>query len=482
MNLNKVGVSADAIKASLCRSSLERFVRAFWHTVNPVKLVWNWHMEVVCRELQRVAERVFRGEAKEHDLVINIPPGSSKSTLVSIMFPAWVWTRMPTARFICVSYAYQLALDLSRKCRDVLRSELYARMYPQIRMRHDQDAKGYFVNTLGGDRYCAGSGGSVTGLHAHFILIDDPLDPNEATSDLELDRTNYWITNTLPSRKVDQNVSVTVLVMQRLHQDDPTNVFMNRGNVRQIKLPATVDWDVSPPELASRYVGGLLDTERLPRQVLEQVAKDVGDYGFAGQYGQDPVPLGGGMFRTSELKYENSAPEMRRVIRFWDKAGTTSTRGAYTVGLKLGLAKDGSLWVTDVVRVRLDSFRREKLIREIARLDGKRCEVGIEEEPGSGGKESAENTVRRLIGYTVRVVRPHGTKESRAEPVSVQVNKGNLFLVKAGWNKEFVQEMRFFPYSKFKDQIDALSGAFTIVSGGRRRVGGIKPSKSFRSG
>lgn len=481
-------ISETKILAALCRTSFYDFVKEFWHTVVPEKPVWGWHIRYICEVMQRAAERVFKDEDKEFDVAINISPGTSKSTICSIMFPAWVWTRMPTARFICCSHAERLALRLSRKCRDVLRSSKYQDCFPEIQLRKDQDTKGAFANTLDGERYAFGAGAHVMGNHAHFIIIDDPIDPDGVLSEVILESINSWIEDQLSGRKVNKAVTVTFLIMQRLHQSDPTAMMLKGKKIKHIKIPATTDFEIKPSSLKRFYkdVGGvgLMDPVRIPLSVIQEIrAKPRGEYVWAGQYGQDPVPPGGGMFKTKKIMLQSNIeemPSMRGLIRYWDKAGTRSG-GAFTVGVKMGLDVYGRTWILDVIRVQLDSFSRERLIKRTAIYDGKACLVGIEQEPGSGGKESTESTVRRLRGWRCRILKPTGDKEDRADPFSVQVNSGNVWMVKSHWNEDYIDELRYFPYSTYKDQVDASAGAFEILSRGKIMVGPL-PRKSQIAG
>lgn len=133
-----LNVNRTELLAGICRDSFEHFVRMFWDQVpGAQELVWNWHLSIYCTELQRIAERVFNKKPKEHDLIANVPPGTSKSTVWSILFPAWVWTRMPTARFICASHTSELVLDLASKSRDVIYSDLYRELFPDIEIKED---------------------------------------------------------------------------------------------------------------------------------------------------------------------------------------------------------------------------------------------------------------------------------------------------------------------------------------------------------
>jgi hypothetical protein len=261
-----VKIDEHSVIRRVCKRDFFEFVKEFWECISQEDPVWNWHIPYLCAEIQKMMERVFRGESKEYDLVVNIPPGTTKSTIMSVMLPAWAWTRMPHTKFIGASYSEALARDdLSLKTRDIVTSDKYKRCFPEIELRSDQSTKGYFQNTRGGWRYAVGVNGSVTGKHAHVIVIDDPLDPNEAFSSADLKAANRWISETLSNRKVNKRVSITILVMQRLHQDDPTARFLLKKNVRWIKLPAEVEDEPHPKELAEHYVDTYLDPIRLDR-------------------------------------------------------------------------------------------------------------------------------------------------------------------------------------------------------------------------
>lgn len=480
-NIENICFQEDALVANLCKESFYDFVQEFWSVTIPQVPVWNWHIRYICDKMQVIAERVFRGEPKLGDVIINIPPGTTKSTLLSVLFPAWVWVRMPTARFICGSFTYPLALDLSRKCRDVVLSDKYRACFPEVALSSDQNTKGYFANTEKGMRYAVSVGGSVTGMHAHFLIIDDPIDPSQAASDEELKNANNWVSETLPSRKVDKEVAVTVLIMQRLHQNDPTGYILDKGkeNLEHVKLPAKVEDGPSPPELGDFYVDGLLDPIRLSDKVLEEARRDLGEYAYSCQYRQTPVPAGGAMFNVSRLVKVDALPQVPflRIARYWDKAGTAKG-GCFTVGTKMASWLDPTtrlmcFGILDVVRGQWNSDDREKVIVRTAMQDGRGVLVGVEQEPGSGGKESAESTARRLAGYRVTLYKPTGDKTQRADEFSTQVNAGAVYIINDSWTRDYIKEMEYFPYSTYMDQIDSSSGAFSIVAFVKKKLGAL---------
>lgn len=472
--LRRMQVNVNDVVATLCKQSFYDFILEFWECIVNEPFVNNWHIKYLADELQEIAERVFRGEDKKYDLIINIPPGTTKSTVASILFNAWVWTRMPNAGFIGSSYTHSLAVEMSRKTRTVIKHEKYRACYPEIKITYDQDAKGHFINTKGGARMCAGVDGDIVGRHADFIIIDDPLNPKGARSELDTINANIFINETLWSRKKNKAITPMILIMQRLSENDPTGMMLKEWeNIKHIALPATTEGAIKPSELKEHYVDGLLDPKRLTRKTLEE-AYLKGEYFYAGQMMQSPIPLGGAMFHVDQLHIETAIPtKWKMKMRYWDKAGTKDA-GANSVGVLMGKDMDDHFWVLDVVKGHWDTAKRERIIKMTAEIDGRRLLVGIEQEPGSGGKESAENTVRNLAGWKVRVDRPTGDKAQRADPFSTQVNSGNVYLKKAPWNKDYIEELRYFSLenSKYKDQVDASSGAFKFVSKPVFRAGG----------
>lgn len=488
----KPTVTADVptLVRSVCLERFYYFVQEFWSTIIPETPIWNWHIEYLCDTFQEDAERVFAGKPKLHDTIVNISPGTTKSTVLSVMAPAWIHARRPDMRVLAASHTQQLTFELGRKCRMVEESALYQQAFPWVVPSKDQWTKSLFMNTRHGGRMAATVGGmSPTGFHAHFILVDDPLDPQQAgaVSAADITAANNFMSEVLPSRKVDKATTIMWLIMQRLHQNDPTGYLLSKGKetVRHICLPAERSNKVKPIRLRRKYVDGLMDPIRLNREILKEARIDLGEFGYAGQYDQNPVPRGGGMFKPGCMEVAPPPPFGSRQwvhrCRFWDKAGTRGG-GAYTVGLLMGRWRpahapgDGSeddWWILDVVRVQLEAAEREKLILATAKADGRDVVVGVEQEPGSGGKESAQLTVKRLAGYRVRVVPAVGTKEDRADSWAVMVNAGAFKVKSAEWTKDLLDEMKYFPFSKYKDQVDAGAGAFTILAKPTVRVGAV---------
>lgn len=463
------------VEREACVASFYEFLLSFWDVIIKEEFVNNWHIEYLCKELQELAVSIVAREPKPYDLIINIPPGTTKSTITTIMFPVWLWTQDPFLRIITNSYSADLSTEHAVKSRDILVSDRFQYLFPEIQLRPDKSAKTSYENTETGARYATSTGGTITGKHAHVIINDDPLNPQQAISDKERATANYHSSTVLSSRKVDKKNTPVITIMQRLHQEDPSGEQLKKiktKKIRHICLPGELygyGQYVKPEELRRYYIDGYLDPIRLGSDQLKELEADLGQYGYAGQVGQNPTPPKGGMIKVDHFQIVHTSfntATIEETVRYWDKAGTADG-GAYTTGTKISRIRGGRWLVSDVKRGQWESHEREQIIRETAEADGPSVKVIVEQEPGSGGKESADNTVRNLAGFHVTKDRPIGDKVYRADPWSVQVNNGNVYLLFGEWNHEYIEEHRFFPLGKYKDQVDSSAAGFNSMAGKR---------------
>lgn len=471
------------VQRELNNRSLYEFIKYFWPIASPHEFSGNWHIEYLCKELEKVAQRVANREKKEYDLIINVPPGTTKTITCSIMFPVWCWTKWPWMRFICSAYSASLSLESATYSRDLILSGLFQELYPEYAIKEDKNTKSNFVivtkgtgrnkqDIIGGNRYSTSVGGTLTGFHGDILIVDDPLNPNEAASETGIKNANYWVEQTLSTRKTNKAITPTILIMQRLHQDDPSGHILakQKKNVKHICLPGeskNYAKQVKPSELIHNYKDNLLDPKRISWEVLREMEADLGQYGYAGQVGQDPTPPGGGMFKVDHFMIVDQLPHGSKflyTVRYWDKAATVED-GAFSVGVKMSKLMNNFFLVHDVKRGQWSSHERERIIRETALTDGDGVDIWMEQEPGSGGKESAEGTIRNLAGFKAFAERPTGDKVFRADPYSVQVNNGSIMLLRGDWNAKYIEEHRYFPFGTYKDQVDASSGAFQKLLG-----------------
>ena len=485
----------------LLKGSLYNFIQYFWQDYSTDEFIPSWYIEKICEELEKVAYRVAKRETNPYDIVFNIPPGMTKTATISIFFPVWCWVNWYWMRFITSSHSHPLSLESAEYSRDIIRSDRFQELFPEIDIKQDKDTKSNFrvvkkvwidqtrmPRTLyGGGRVSTSVGSKIKGFHAHIIIWDDLVDPKlEMLTENELKAANSHLDHTLSQRKTDRRVTATIGIMQRLDQDDPTGHLLEtrREDIKHYCLPGEIRTPeyrkkLSPQEWAEFYDDDLLDPVRLSWDVLKKTLKQLGDWGYSAQIGQDPAPPGGSLFKVDHLQivdaHEIPIQIIEKTVRYWDKAATEGGDGAFSAGVKISKLKNGKFVVWDSKRGRWSVENRESIIKSTAEADGKKVEVGVEQEPGSGGKESALSTVRNLAGFNVFTDNPTGDKPARAKPFAVQVNFGNVMLVRGEWNKDYINELRYFPHSKFKDQVDGSSGSFnrltkpTQVRVGRRR-------------
>lgn len=432
--------------------------RSFVNLVNP-RYRWFPYVE----RLSRVLESVAAGEIDR--LMIFAPPRHGKSELVSRLFSAYYLYRHP-ARWVGInSYSAELAYTFSRNARDnygraggTLRDDAYA-------VKHWETGKG-------GGLWAAGVGGPITGKGFHLGIIDDPIKNAEDASSLVIrDKQWDWYQSTFYTRQEPE--AAIVVIQTRWHDDDLS------GRLIATEADEPEGWTVlhleaikddAPPEYPTsfhvlpdgRQPGEALNPERYPTAKLDKIKNRIGIYFFGALYQQRPRLRDGDMFKREWFEIVHAVPRMERIVRFWDKAGTKDA-GAYTAGVLMGRA-DGAYYVMDCVMGQWDASARERVISQTLAAD--KARYGhvvnyIEQEPGSGGKESAENTIRTNPGYSIFADRPTGDKATRAEPFAAQAGIGNVKLLAGGWNGRYLDILTAFPRGAVKDPVDASSGGFS---------------------
>ncbi|MFA6058958.1 MAG: hypothetical protein WC756_12220, partial [Taibaiella sp.] len=262
----------DQAAAQLCLNELSYFVKEFWDEIVPNSLVWNWHMDVLCDEIQAIDERVFKRQDKLNDLIINVPPGTSKTKIVSVMATAWEFARMPEIKVFVGSYSDSAVSGMADDIRRLMKSVKYRTYFPKTNIRKDADSLHNFKTTLNGEFYAFTISGTITSKHADILKVDDPMNPKQAVSAAEILSTNTFFDKTLPSRKVDKAVTPTILIMQRLSTQDPTGHLLEKkgSEIRHVCLPATLSDNVKPAEYRKFYINGYLDPLRLGEKVVRE--------------------------------------------------------------------------------------------------------------------------------------------------------------------------------------------------------------------
>ena len=467
----------------MCEDSLLRFLMLGWHTLEPATpFVHGWAVEAVADHLQAVA----RGDIRK--LLINIPPGCSKSILTNVFYPAWVWGPQdrPATKFISTSFAAELAIRDNLRGRDLIQSEWYQDLWgSRVQIRGDDGGKVKYQNEQTGFRLASSVGKALTGHRGDCIIVDDPHSVRGADSDTVREDALRWFAETLPTRVNDASTATFIVIMQRVHERDVSGFILeNDLGYTHLCLPMEYEAErkcvISATGFSDPRVeeGELLWPERFPRQEVEDLKTQFrawgGSYAEAGQLQQNPIPRGGGLFSREWFQYVDSPTAGGTAVRGWDLA-STAKGGDYTVGVLMRRTQQQDLVIEDVVRFQGSAGQVERQILACAEADGRDVKISIPQDPGQAGKAQKSHLAKVLSGYDVSFTPETGSKETRARPLAAQAEAGNLYLVRGPWNLPFVGECAVFPNGKHDDQVDAASRAYATLLGQRTRTAPVGP-------
>lgn len=442
---------ADAIRRRC--ETLAGFFREAWPILEPdATLVWNWHLDAICDHLEAVTDGLI------NRLLINVPPGSSKSLAVSVIWQAWEWgpRALRSKRFLTTAFNDGPVKRDTRKCRDLILSDWYKALWPEVVLTRTGETS--FANSSTGSREGVAFG-SLTSQRGDRLIIDDPHSTETAESPAERAATTRRFREGATNRLNDQERSAIVVVMQRLHEDDVSGTILKLGmEYEHLRLP--MEFERKPIKLNGKTFdprrptkigfvdprsadGEILDPVRFPRATLDKLYRDMGSYAFAGQYQQRPTAREGGLFKRSwfDGKIVNVAPEGTRWVRHWDLAATKKATAARTAGVKLGRTPDGRYVVGHVITTQDEGNDVRKLIRATAESDGHGVQISLPQDPGQAGKVQKADMVGMLAGFVVKADPETGDKVTRAEPFAAQCEAGNVLIVRGEWNDAYLDEV-----------------------------------------
>ncbi len=331
----------DEVNAELCRRSLGEFVRQSWDVLEPATpFIDGWHIDAICEHLEAIRRRQIR------KLIINIPPGLTKSRIVSVDFPAWVWTTEPSAKFLTASYAQTLATRDALYSRRLITSDWYQRHFASsFKLTGDQNQKMRYENDKTGFRIATSVGGVVTGERGDFRLLDDPLKAEDANSEAAISSTNDWLRFSWSTRDNDSRSSCEVVIMQRLHEKDPTGFMLAEfGGYEHLMIPmryeakrkcvTVIGW--SDPRTQE---GELLCPARFDETAVALLERKLGPFGASGQLQQSPSPAKGGLYKRDKWKFYQKLPDhFDEVVQSWDMTFKGEIKNDYVAGGTWGRA------------------------------------------------------------------------------------------------------------------------------------------------
>ncbi len=452
-----------ALEKKLCEMSFYEFFKAAWIVVEPaVPLSTNWHHKYICDTLQEECERIIRQEPKTKDIIINVPFRSTKSLIVTVMFPVWAWIKSPKLRFITSSYSATLSIELATKSRDIIFSDWFKKRWEDVfHIKKDQNLKERYENNHIGMRRATSVGGTVTGQGGDFLIVDDPLSPQMANSATERDNANEWYRTTFYSRLNQADIGVRIIIMQRVHEDDLSGFLLDREtrlNYKHICIPATnTDGNIKPKSLEKFYNKdtGLFWEDRFSQKVLDDYKNALGTYGYAGQLQQTPTPLDSGMIHRDWFRIDRFRKDEAIVNFIIDPAYTANQKNDPSALLAYTYTENK--WqIVDCVNVRKEFPELVKFIPEWVQKNGYTNKSRIYVEPKASGKSIVQTLVRET-GLNVKEDKPPTKdKVARVSDISASLESGRVSLLNGKWNEEFLDQLTKFPAAKHDDMVDCL--------------------------
>lgn len=492
VSLERLERERTAREADLLKGSFRTFVEHAWPIVEPGSpFMGGYHIDAIAEHLQACAEGKIR------KLLINVAPRHGKSTLVSVLFPAWMWTHTPTERMLYGSYALDLARNDSTKTRRILQTDWYQKRWPHVVLSEDQATKSNFENTMTGRRQITSVGGLTTGLGGTTLVLDDPLNAKDAESAIVRQNAIDWIREAFSTR-LNPGRQIQICIMQRLHQNDPSGYFISEGGYDELILPVEYEGPRKATSIGwvdpRKVPGEILWKERydtpMGREELSDLKRRLGSVAAAGQLQQRPVPKGGSTFKATWFRYwydpalcdgepdpvcipkpdgnyyecpQKAIPKIddTTTLASWDLSFKGGTQNDYVVGQLWGRGiKDDrtSNYLLTQIRGQYDFVETKAEVRRLMQATNPSHTLVEEKANGAAIIAELKGEIPGLIA-----VNPQGGKESRASAVAPLFEAGNVWIphpkmVGFGWVQTFIDEVLMFPRGH-DDQVDAMTQA-----------------------
>lgn len=438
-----------------------------WPVLEPnTPLELNWHHKEIARVLELHTFRILLGISKadepdpvlSKDLIINVPPRTTKSMLVTVMWPIWAWTVSPSLSFLTVSYSASLAIKHARLSRTIAQSDKFQAMFEAaFHIKTDQNTKSHYENEDGGERYAIGLGGSATGSGGDVIIVDDPTNPKEAASDVERTNANRNYSETVYNRTRNPKTAVRVIIMQRLHEDDLTGYLLKQSpnSYHHINVPAELTPKVKPERFKDYYKDGTFWPSRFTPELLADYKRSLGSYGYAGQMLQQPAPPEGGMLKKAWFGIYTKIHAEAKINVYIDPAyGSKATNDP--TGLLACYEHGGDYYIVRAEAVRFEFPELMEYVQQFCREVGADHRSKIAVEPKASGKSLVQVLKRETNLNVVEDTNPTKDKVARVQDISPMVEAGRVSLLNGPWNDAFLNECAAFPNGAHDDMVDTL--------------------------
>lgn len=453
-------------------NNLSEFFKAAWKVIEPGRpLLWSWHYELLCEYLSLIAQKKLRR------LIINVPPRTAKSNLVTKCFPVWMWLQNPTVSFLFASYSNSLSTDHSVERRNLIQSPWYQSLWSdRYQLAGDRNLTTQYSNTKTGQMISTSTGSGAEGRGGDIAILDDPMSSQQALSDVERLAANKWISNTLKQRLNDPSTASIIVIMQRLHELDTTGFVEQEdpGVWTKLEIPLEAEkkehW-VFPisGRVKDREIGEVLQPERFTPEIVEEKKRN--RLVFAGQYQQHPAPLEGNLVKRSEVKYFGGRDPLtgatdEQIPHLFDRkllsvdCAFKDTKTSNYVAIAVIGVKGRKRYILDMVNAHLDVMATEMAIKskrdQYSNANSYIAAILIEDK--ANGPAVIQRLKQSITG--VIEIEPEGGKIARFFAVAPEWQAGDWYVDRNGsWTEGFVQQLTMFPMAANDDMVDAVSQA-----------------------
>lgn len=509
-----MNVSSDDLLRVLLRRNFHAFVKHFWRFISPFPLVDDWYVRVICLHLQLMVidnDPRVRWASEGNNLLINLPPRTGKSKILSVLFIAWAWAVDPKLRFVTASYSKEFAGRDSKETRTLMETNEYRRLFPDTRLKSGQNLAHRYYTTAGGYRVTMSVDSGTTGEGGDIQVFDDPHDVSDSVSKRKRDYAVYYFKKIFFNRTETPTRARRIVCGQRVHAQDISSDLIKSTAPTWVHLCLPEEFDARISKKTPIFTdprlreGDLLRPDRFGKKEIDEAKgpHGMGARTYAAVYQQQPMDDEGGMFqrRWFDDKILTHFPaDVTNWIRYWDLACTESSDKSpdpdFTSGTLGGSSQQYPFVIGDVVRDRLEQPAIDRLGAQVANMDALRFQRKITQyyEAVAGFKAVVQHMIHGpLRGYPVFPVYITKGFDKRARAVTLQAcaEAGGVWMVTGKWIPDFLEELCTFggfdekgnEYSEYAsshdDMVDSTTGCYNQVhfgSAGQLRAN-ADPSK-----
>jgi predicted phage terminase large subunit-like protein len=448
-----------------------KFFQWCWPIISQEEFISNFHIKKIARRLQYLGLCIVNREQPDYlTNLFSVPPGSTKSSLISQCWIIWLWLFDPSIKLMNVSYAADASIKNSFAAKQIFKSEEFQSIFgPLIKTLHGKnielvrDLTDDWQNNFGGQFYATSVTGQATSFHFNVIIFDDPQNAAIADSDTKRDASNRLHDFTFPSRKMQPEITPVLYIGQRFHQMDTLGHVMAKDEpYYYLCLPAELSDRVSPPELKEYYIDSLLNPIRHSKEILKKYKSDLGSFAYAGQYLQNPYPEEGGFVKKDWFMFCDKVPsnityDLFLDTAYTDKKQTNDPTGFLVCGFDVGLGRLYIKYATSEWLIIPDLIKKIKQVMTEYSDDSGMIYV----EPKSSGysviqliQQETYYNITRIVGRLVA-----DGKAARVKYASPKIESSRIYLLRGNWNAEFITQLTAFPSYTHDEYVDLLGYA-----------------------